>query len=159
MRSAQGISPPKTRLRSALVWGFVAATMLMTVLVLFRFLRPKSQSPTANTEPARHTEPARQMPDDACDKNPNCKAHYDKAVNYYSEQSYHDAVLEFQMAYQEVALPMLLINIGRSLHKDGRPKEAVQYYERYLSAEPKGNPTARAHVEEYKIQAQVMMGP
>lgn len=98
------------------------------------------------------------LPNDACIKDERCKEHHDKAVNYYNQQYYEEALSEFQAAYAARQMPLLLINIGRTLQKLGRPKEAISYYERFQQAESKPDPAVQAKVTEYLGQARALVG-
>jgi tetratricopeptide (TPR) repeat protein len=98
------------------------------------------------------------LPNDACIKDERCKEHHDKAVSYYSQQYYDEALTEFQAAYAARQMPLLLINIGRTLQKLGRPKEALDYYERFQQAESKPDPAIAAKLSEYIAQAKALVG-
>lgn len=98
------------------------------------------------------------LPNDACIKDERCKEHHDKAVNYYNQQYFEEALSEFQAAYAARQMPLLLINIGRTLQKLGRPKEAISYYERFQQAESKPDPAVQAKVTEYLNQAKALVG-
>ena len=98
------------------------------------------------------------LPNDACIKDERCKEHHDKAVNYYNQQYYEEALSEFQAAYAARQMPLLLINIGRTLQKLGRPKEAISYYERFQQAESKPDPAVQAKVTDYLSQARALVG-
>ena len=98
------------------------------------------------------------LPNDACIKDERCKEHHDKAVNYYNQQYYEEALSEFQAAYAARQMPLLLINIGRTLQKLGRPKEAINYYERFQQAESKPDPAVQAKVSDYLNQARALVG-
>jgi len=98
------------------------------------------------------------LPNDACIKDERCKEHHDKAVNYYNQQYFEEALSEFQAAYSARQMPLLLINIGRTLQKLGRPKEAISYYERFQQAESKPDPAVQAKVTEYLNQAKALVG-
>ena len=102
--------------------------------------------------------PALALPNDACIKDERCKEHHDKAVNYYNQQYFEEALSEFQAAYAARQMPLLLINIGRTLQKLGRPKEAISYYERFQQAESKPDPAVQAKVTEYLNQAKALVG-
>ena len=102
--------------------------------------------------------PALALPNDACIKDERCKEHHDKAVNYYSQQYYEEALSEFQAAYAARQMPLLLINIGRTLQKLGRPKEALSYYERFQQAEANPDPAIQAKLSEYMTQVKALIG-
>jgi tetratricopeptide (TPR) repeat protein len=96
--------------------------------------------------------------EDACIKDDKCKDHYTKAVKFYKDEDYDTALTEFQAAYTARAMPLLLVNIGRTLQKLGRPKDALGYYERYLQAESKLDADTKKRVDEYITQVQALIG-
>lgn len=98
------------------------------------------------------------LPEDACIKDDKCKDHYTKAVKLYKDESYDEALTEFQAAYSARAMPLLLVNIGRTMQKLGRPKEALAYYERYLQAESKLDPDTKKRVDDYILQVKALIG-
>lgn len=102
---------------------------------------------------------AHAVAEDACIRDEKCKEHYNKAVKNYREELYDEALTEFQAAYQSRAMSVLLVNIGRTLQKLGRPKEAISYYERFLRAEAKLDPETQKRVSEYITQARALVGP
>ena len=104
------------------------------------------------------TPPALALPNDACIKDERCKEHYDKGVNYYSQQYYEEALSEFQAAYAARQMALLLINIGRTMQKLGRPKEALSYYERFQQAEASPDPAIQAKLTEYMAQVKALIG-
>ncbi len=99
------------------------------------------------------------LPEDACFKDEKCKEHYSKAIKLYKEEDFDAAMSEFQAAYSVRQMPLLLVNIGRTLQKLGRPKEALVYYERYLQAESKIDPETKKRVDEYIVQVRAAIGP
>ncbi len=101
---------------------------------------------------------AQALPNDACIKDERCKEHYDKGVNYYSQQYYEEALSEFQAAYSARQMALLLINIGRTLQKLGRPKEALAYYERFQQAETNPDPAIQGKLTEYMAQVKALIG-
>lgn len=98
-------------------------------------------------------------PDDACIRDERCREHHDKAIKLYTDGYYDEALVEFQAAYEARKLPLLLINIGRTMQKLGRPKEAIAYYERFLAAESKPDAEVLKRVNSYLSQAKALMGP
>ena len=103
-----------------------------------------------------HTAAA--LPDDACIKDERCKEHYNKAFKYYKEEYFEEALGEFQAAYSARQMPLLLVNIGRTLQKLGRPKEALGYYERFFQAETKPDAETKQRVTDYMTQARALAG-
>ena len=95
--------------------------------------------------------------DDGCISDPVCRQHYDTALELFQDGRYEAALGEFQAAYEQRQMPWLLVNIGRTLHRLGRLKEAIAHYERYqqsgLGTDPETNQKAR----EYLAQARLLL--
>ena len=94
---------------------------------------------------------------DGCLSDPTCRAAYDKALGEYDSKKYDDALAGFQAAYARRQMPWLLINIGRTVQRLGRPQEAINYYERYKKAEPNITPEAEARVNKFIEQAKALL--
>lgn len=101
---------------------------------------------------------AHAVAEDACIRDEKCKEHYNKAVKFYREESYDEALAEFKAAYQSRAMPMLLVNIGRTEQKLGHPKEAITHYERFLRSDSKIDADIQKKVNEYISQARALLG-
>ncbi len=99
-----------------------------------------------------------QAPDDGCLTDSECQGHYDLAIKLFQDGRFETALPEFQAAYQRRQMPWLLINIGRTLHRLGRSREALEHYERYKQAETKPDPETQERVEKYIAQARVLTG-
>ena len=87
-------------------------------------------------------------PDDACTKDDTCREHYSKAVQLYKQEYFEDALTEFKAAYDSRQMSLLLVNIGRTLQKLGRPREAVAYYERFQKAASRPDPDTAKRVQQ-----------
>ena len=72
--------------------------------------------------------------DEGCNQDDECRDHFVKGKSLYKQQDYTSALKEFQTAYERRQTPILLANIGRTLQKLGRPKEALDYYLRCQEA-------------------------
>jgi tetratricopeptide (TPR) repeat protein len=72
--------------------------------------------------------------DEGCNQDDECRDHFVKGKALYKQQDYTSALTEFQTAYDRRQTPILLANIGRTLQKLGRPKEALDYYQRCQAA-------------------------
>ena len=68
--------------------------------------------------------------DEGCNQDEVCRNLFVKGKNLYKDQDYSNALKMFMGAYERRQTPILLINIGRTLQKLGRPKEALDYYQR-----------------------------
>jgi tetratricopeptide (TPR) repeat protein len=98
-----------------------------------------------------------QTKQDGCLKDTVCKDHYDKALKFYDQGQYADALPEFQAAYERRQMPWLMLNVGRTMQRLGRPQEAINYYERYKKAELNMEPATLARVNKYIEQAQALV--
>jgi tetratricopeptide (TPR) repeat protein len=95
-------------------------------------------------------------PDDGCLTDSSCRGHYDQAVKLFEGGRFEAALPEFQGAYERRQMPWLLINIGRTLHRLGRPREALEYYDRYRAAETKPDAETQERLEKYTAQAKAL---
>ena len=95
-------------------------------------------------------------PDDGCLSDAVCRGRYDKAVQLFEGGRFEAALPEFQAAYERRQMPWLLINIGRTLHRLGRPKEALDHYERYKQAESRPDAETQERLEKYIAQAKAL---
>jgi len=77
------------------------------------------------------------------------KTHYDLAVALYQAQKYEEAIPEFKAAYDLDPRPGLLFNLAQSYRKAGHLREAIQYYDRYLTSDPRIDTDTRRKVDGY----------
>lgn len=91
---------------------------------------------------------------DPCLTDVICRARFNRGRKLSKEDKFDEALASYEAAYQLKPVPWLLINIGRTLHKLGRPGEAVEHYQRYLSAEPAGPQERRQRAEQFLREAQ-----
>jgi Meckel syndrome type 1 protein len=83
-----------------------------------------------------------------------CRAHYLRARNLSRDGNFDGALAAYEAAYRRRPVPWLLISIGRTLHKLGRPADAIKQYERYRQDDKNPNPTRLERVAEYTKQAE-----
>lgn len=83
-----------------------------------------------------------------------CRAHYLRARNLSRDGNFEGALAAYEAAYRRRSVPWLLISIGRTLHKLGRPGEALKQYERYRQDDKSPNPARLERVTEYAKQAE-----
>ena len=81
------------------------------------------------------------------------KTRYDLALALYQAQRFDDSIPEFKAAYDLIPKPGLLFNIAQAYRKAGHPREAIEYYDRYLSAEPELDGDTRHKVDSYLMEA------
>ena len=72
---------------------------------------------------------------DPCLGDALCRAHYKRARALSRDGEYQGALEAYQTAYRRRAASWLLLSIGRTLHKLGRPSEALGYYNQYKEKE------------------------
>lgn len=94
--------------------------------------------------------------DEGCNQDDECREHFIKAKSLYKQQDYTSALQEFQTAYQRRQTPILLANIGRTLHKLGRPKEALDYYHQCQEA-AKSDADLQEKLKGYIAEAQALI--
>jgi hypothetical protein len=75
-------------------------------------------------------------------------------MELYDQGRFLEAHERLAQAYAQQADPVLLYSLGRTLHKAGRPREAVTYYQLFLNAGAAGDPAQRSKAEQYLAQAQ-----
>jgi tetratricopeptide (TPR) repeat protein len=81
------------------------------------------------------------------------KTHYDLGLALYQAQKFDEAIPEFKAAYDIDPKPQLLFNIAQAYRKAGHPREAIQYYDRYLSVNPGIDTDTRRKVDGYLAEA------
>jgi tetratricopeptide (TPR) repeat protein len=81
------------------------------------------------------------------------KTHYNLAMALYQAQRFDDSIPEFKAAYDIDPKPGLLFNVAQAYRKAGKPREAIQYYDRYLSTESKLDNETRKRVDSYLAEA------
>lgn len=96
--------------------------------------------------------------EDGCLSDTVCNGHYEAALQQFEDGHYDAALSGFQAAYAQRQMPWLLVNIGRSLHRLGRLREAVTYYERYQQSGPGVDPETKQKVQGYLAQARILLG-
>lgn len=102
----------------------------------------------------RRAAAAPENPDDGCLSDPVCRGHYEQAVALFEQGRFDAALAEFQAAYMQRQMPWLLINMGRTLHRLGKPKDALEQYDLYTKAESRIDPETRQRLDKYIAQAQ-----
>ncbi|MFO0579920.1 MAG: tetratricopeptide repeat protein [Polyangia bacterium] len=114
---------------------------------------------------AQAAEPASgedgQNASDPCLNDTLCRGHYDEARQAYKDKRYEEALKEYRAAYERRQAPWLLINVGRTLQRLGRLDESLDYYQRYLRADPNPKPEVKSRVEEYigQVKAGIETAP
>ncbi len=95
-------------------------------------------------------------PEDKCLTDNICRARYNQALQLFEEGRFESALPVFRAAYQRRQMPWLLINIGRTLYRLGRSKEALEHYERFSRVVPKTDPETQERLQRYIEQARML---
>ena len=105
--------------------------------------------------------PALADEEDLCVSDAVCKEHEDRALTLSAAKDYTGALIEFRAAYARAPIARLLINIGRSFFRIGKPREALKYYGRFLRVEPNADAeiTQRVHRYMKEAEASALNGP
>jgi len=64
------------------------------------------------------------------------RRHFRRGMELVQEGQLDEGVAELQLAYETLPHPNVLYNIGRAYAEGGRYDEALEYFERYLAADP-----------------------
>lgn len=101
----------------------------------------------SHTAPIAHADKV--VPD--CSADPACLTLYNRAKDASAAGDLDEALRQYKLAHEVRPDPLLLFSIARILHKQGKTKEAVPYYTRFLAA-PTEDPVPRKKAEEYLAQ-------
>lgn len=94
------------------------------------------------------------MDRDPCLTDSICRAHFQRGRKLSKEDNYAEALVAYEAAQLRRQVPWLLINIGRTLHKLGRPAEAASYYKRYFADEPSGPAERKQRALQFQAEAE-----
>ena len=97
-------------------------------------------------------QPAGGAPAADAQKKDAAKKLVDQAIAAQGAGDYDKAIDLYRQAFALVPHPILMFNVGQAHRLAGRPAQAAQFYERYLTLDPSGKEaaTARAHLEKIK---------
>ena len=125
------------------------ARWLPSVVLLAFVLAGAAAAAAAENQPASNV---------SCDADPECsRMAYQASVQSQAGQ-FGEARRLYEAAYALRPAPILLYNLGRVMHKAGRPADAAGYYERYLAAGAEGSETNRRKTEQFLEQARKEAG-
>jgi tetratricopeptide (TPR) repeat protein len=114
----------------------------------------KTRGRSRLSTPSRAQQEAQNPDTDICLLDEECASHFRQGRRLSKAGQIDAAVEEYRIAYQRRAAPWLLFNIGRSLQKLGRMKEAIPYYERFLATDQSGNPEWKSKARGFLEEAQ-----
>lgn len=99
--------------------------------------------------------PARaEVPADGCLNDAICRAYCQRARAYSRDGEHESALAAYLSAYRRKPVPWLLLNIGRTLHKLGRPKDALAQYQQYSEQEAEPPLEMATRLRTYMREAQ-----
>lgn len=90
---------------------------------------------------------------DRCQANPACRSHSEKGVAFSEKKLYSLALNEFQAAYDIEPAPLLLLNIGRSLHRLERYQEALDRFSKYRKSVAQIDAETEQTLRRYEIES------
>jgi hypothetical protein len=81
------------------------------------------------------------------------KAHYNLGRAHLDLHEYEQAMTEFERGYEYKPMPLFLYNIGQVARMSGQREKALDYFQRYLEAEPKApeRPAVEKHIAGLKL--------
>lgn len=82
---------------------------------------------------------------------------FKSGLQLYEQKDYDGAVKEFLGAYELRQLPRVLLNVAQAYRKQGKAREALAFYERYMKAEPSPPPKIKKDVETYVAQTRALV--
>lgn len=103
---------------------------------------------------AQHSEPGESETNDPCLSDSLCRAHFARARKLSKSEDFEGALAAYQAAHRRRKVPWLLINIGRTLQKLGRPKDAIPYFQQYLSVAPAEASSLKEKARQYLKDAE-----
>lgn len=90
---------------------------------------------------------------DECEEDPACADHVQAGLQLSKAGQYAAALVSYRAAHATRPVAWLLINIGRVLHRMGKPQQAIEHYRTYLQLAPGDDPERRRAAEGYLKQA------
>jgi hypothetical protein len=84
--------------------------------------------------------------------------HCDRAIALAENDQYVEALKELEAAYQIKQPPSLLYSLGKTHRRLGNAKEALSYYERFLTAETNLIPAMKRDVDREIAELRVILG-
>lgn len=88
----------------------------------------------------------------AAQEKPSFRERYDQAATLFKNSQYDEAIEAFQALYEQKQVPILLFNIAQAHRRAGRLAEALPFYHRFLSENPKADlqKEAEGYVKEIR---------
>ena len=78
-------------------------------------------------------------------------------MSLYEDKNYEEAATELKKAYELRQLPRVLLNLGTVYRKMGKADLALEFYERYLKAEPDPPPKIKKDLDAFIAQTKALV--
>jgi hypothetical protein len=98
------------------------------------------------------TTPASADPDPRVE----AKAHFLRGQEHQRAGRYDEAIAAYQAAYAAAPMPGFLFNLGQVYRLKGDKRHAVEYYRKYLAAEPNSGPSVEAQQHIQSLSADLV---
>ena len=131
-----------------------AARLSAACLALGALAGPVPQGHAKDKPAPSAGPPAPDAATDPCLSDALCRAHFQRARTLSKDGDLAAALAAYEAAYRRKPARWLLLNIGRTLHKLGKPAEALTTYRQFLEGESEAAPEARAKAREYIAEAE-----
>lgn len=92
-----------------------------------------------------------------CQSDRECRKRADLAAKLYNDRKFAEALTEYQAAYDLKQDPFLLLNIGRTLFRLGRPRSAITKFELLQKNNPDLDPVTAKSLEKYMAEAKAAL--
>ncbi|PIE19935.1 MAG: hypothetical protein CSA65_00370 [Proteobacteria bacterium] len=70
--------------------------------------------------------------DATVDDDERATQHFERGRQLYTQGKYNESIVQLEKAFELRPAPPILLNIGRTYEKLGKPKKALEYYRKYL---------------------------
>jgi len=92
---------------------------------------------------------------DRCQADRGCRDLTEQAAPLAAQTRYDAALSRYELAYERVPEPRLLVNIGRCHYRLGRARKALEYYENFQKAGIDVEPELAARVAQFIAEAKL----
>lgn len=99
--------------------------------------KPQAQSPAAASPPSTRAPTRAQLR--------HAREAYQRGAKHQEQAEYEQAIQAYEEAYDLSQNPALWFNIGQAYRLWGKRTQAIDYYQKYLAAEPNGQAAAEAY--------------
>lgn len=94
---------------------------------------------------------------DRCQATAICRERVAAAIELGSKGRYEEALLLYESAYEQSQEPRLLLNIGRCHYRLNRSQKALDYYEKFRTAQPEPEPELASRLAQFVAEAKLAL--